>query len=102
MSKHDLPANQSAKPVERLKSALNQKSIQDQFKNALGEHADQFTASLIAAFNDTLKDCEPMSVIKEALTAAVLKLPITKTLGFAYLVPYNRSVKTKNGWDKNF
>jgi recombination protein RecT len=37
----------------------------------------------------------------EALKAAVLKLPINKSLGFAYIIPFNNSVKDERGnWTK--
>ena len=40
-------------------------------------------------------------MVAQALKAAVLKLPITKALGFAYIVVFNNSVKQPDGsWMK--
>ena len=35
------------RPVDLLKATINAPSVQEQFKNALGEHKDTFVASLI-------------------------------------------------------
>jgi recombination protein RecT len=91
----NLPAK---KPVDTLKAIINSDTVKEQFQNAMGKHADLFTASLIDVFNSGLQDCEPSSVVTEALKAAVLKLPISKSLGFAYLVPYKQKYKDGNKW----
>jgi recombination protein RecT len=87
------PQNQNqgqVKPVDRLKSIVNQPSVQEQFRNAMGDNAGLFTASLIDVYmGDTnLQQCDPNAVVMEALKAATLKLPINKNLGLAYIVPY--------------
>jgi recombination protein RecT len=63
--------------------------VQEQFKNALGEASPLFVASIIDAYGSSkdLQQCEPSAVIREALKAAVLRLPIARGLGFAYIVP---------------
>lgn len=80
--------------MEVLKRTLEAPSVQDQFKNALQENTGTFTASLIDLFgsDNYLQNCDPKDVVMEALKAAVLKLPIIKSLGFAYIVPF----KTNN------
>lgn len=76
--------------IDSLKRMLDAPSVQEQFKNALAENVGPFVASIIDLYNGDsyLQNCEPKAVIMEALKAAVLKLPINKNLGFAYLVPY--------------
>jgi recombination protein RecT len=86
------------KPIDSLKAIIDSPTVQEQFKNAMGKHSDLFTASLIDVFNDGLQDCEPASIVTEALKAAVLKLPVSKSLGFAYLVPYKKKYKEGNRW----
>lgn len=83
------------KPVEQLKSILNAESVQAQFKNALDKNSGPFIAGVIDLFStDTyLQKCQPGKVVAECLKAAVLKLPINKSLGFSYIVPY----KDKDG-----
>ncbi len=84
-------------PVQRLKTALNAESVQEQFRNALQDSAPLFAASLIDIYGSDkdLQDCEPGAVIMEALKAATLRLPINKNLGFAYIVPYKSKGKAQ-------
>jgi recombination protein RecT len=84
--------------IDRFKAVINQPTVQEQFKNALGRHSDLFIASLIDVYNGGLQKCDPSGVIQEALKAAVLKLPISKSLGFAYLVPYAGKVQFQIGY----
>lgn len=79
----------------QLAAVLNAESVQQQFKNALGEHKDAFVASLIDLYNGdkSLQTCNTNALICEALRAATLRLPLNKALGFAYIVVYNISVK---------
>lgn len=80
---------------------LKAESVQQQFKNALGNHKDAFIASLIDLYNGdaALRTCNMNALCMEALRAATLKLPLNKALGFAYIVVYNCNVKRtdKNG-----
>lgn len=84
------------KPVDMLKTVINAPSVQEQFKNALGEHKDAFVASLIDLYtgDKALQTCNPSQLIAEALRAATLRLPLNKALGFAYIVVYNNNVKS--------
>jgi len=88
--------------VDALKSIMANPSIQEQFKNAMGEKSGIFTASLIDLFaSDTyLQNCEPKLVVMEALKAAVLNLPINKALGFSYIVPFQQNVQENGQWVK--
>lgn len=81
---------QQENPVAKLKRVIGLESVQQQFRNALKEGSGLFVASLIDLYaNDKyLQQCDPNAVIMEALKAATLKLPINKSLGFAYIVPY--------------
>lgn len=86
------------KPIDVLKSVLNAPSVQEQFKNALGSNSNSFVASVIDLYNTdkSLQICNPKQVVMEALKAAVLKLPINKALGYAYVISFNNNVKTKS------
>lgn len=89
--------------IAKLKATLQAPSVQEQFKNALAEHKDLFVSSIIDLYNGdkSLQKCNPNAIICEALKAAVLRLPINKALGFAYIVVYNNSVKGEDGkWYK--
>lgn len=91
------------KPINVLKSVINAPSVQEQFKNALGNHKDAFIASLIDLYtgDQALQTCNPNALTTEALRAATLQLPLNKALGFAYIIVFNNNVKNPDGtWSK--
>lgn len=91
------------KKVDMLKNMLSAPSVVEQFQNALAKNAPTFIASVIDLYNgdSKLQLCEPKQVVMEALKAAVLHLPINKSLGFAYIIPFQNSKKDDKGnWIK--
>ncbi len=90
------------RPIERFKSVISSQSVQEQFRNALADGASLFVASLIDIYGGDakLQKCAPGEVVKEALKAATLKLPINKNLGFAYVLAYDIKKKEGNNWIK--
>lgn len=82
-------------PINQMKILMEMPSVKEQFKNAMSESAPLFVASLIELYSgdNYLQNCDPQLVIKEALKAAVMKLPVVKSLGFAYIVPYKSGGK---------
>lgn len=77
--------------VDQLKMVLNENSICAQIKNSLKEKSGAFRSSILDLYSgdNYLQKCEPRDVVMECLKAASLDLPIVKSLGFAYVVPYN-------------
>ena len=88
----------TTKKIDVLKNILSAPSVSEQFKNALAKNSSTFIASIIDLYNSdsNLQLCEPKAVVMEALKAAVLKLPINKALGYAYIIPYNNSKRDPN------
>lgn len=88
------------RPVDVIKTMLYSESVQEQFHNALKENKDSFVASIIDIYaNDNyLQKCEPKLVIYECLKAATLKLPINKSLGYVYIVPYKDKPQMQIGY----
>lgn len=78
--------------IDTLKNIISADSVQAQFKNALQDNTGPFVASLIDLYSGDqyLQNCEPKLVVMQALKAAVLKLPIIKSLGQAYVIPYKK------------
>lgn len=76
--------------VVALRNVLSNPNVKKQFEDALKESAGLFMASImdLVSSDKTLQDCKPQDIVREALKAAVLKLPLNKQLGFAYLVPF--------------
>lgn len=103
-SKPEAKAQQSVNTM--LNSLLDGEKMRRRFEELLGKRTPQFLSSLVSMINDNpdLQQAfiqSPMSVIKSALQAATYDLPIDPTLGFAYIVPFNNSVKDENGnWCK--
>lgn len=92
-------ANKVEKPIDKLNRFLGADSVKKQFDKALGKHSDIFTTSIVNLFNsdDKLQQCDPGSLIKECLAAASMNLPISKSLGFSYIVPFNITIKDEKG-----
>lgn len=90
-----------AKPknLDVLKRVLSADSVMAQFKNALSKNASTFVASLIDLYSSDskLQLCDPNQVVKEALKAAVLHLPINKALGQAFIIPFYNTVTDAKG-----
>lgn len=96
-------ATKSASPVAALTAMLNGESVKKQFANAIGKNADTFSASLVelTTSDANLQKCKPGALVTEALRAATLHLPLNKSLGYAYIVAFNNSVKNADGsWSK--
>lgn len=76
--------------LDQFKAVLNEGTIRAQIKNSLHEKSGAFMSSMIDLYNgDTLlQNCDPRAVALECIKAASLDLPINKSLGFAYVVPY--------------
>lgn len=101
----------TAKPAEKnaprniniiLSDILDQNAMRKRFEELLGKRAPQFISSLVTLINATPQlqqaMCEsPMTVVQAALKAATYDLPIDPSLGYAYIVPFNNSIKDKEG-----
>jgi recombination protein RecT len=77
---------------EKLNAIVSSDRIQAQFKSAIKDNGGVFLSSIIELYNGdkSLQLCEPTLVVLEALKAATLNLPINKTLGQAYIIPYSK------------
>ena len=91
------PAKKS--PVNQLNEVLNNGAIKKQFETALQQNASTFMAAVLELFSTDgkLQLCDPTLVVKEALKAAVLRLPINKALGQAFIIAYNNTVTLPDG-----
>lgn len=76
--------------VQAMKSVINNPAMISRMQNILGDNAQTFLASALDLYSsDTnLSKCDANAVMAECMKAAVLKLPITKSLGLAYIIPY--------------
>jgi recombination protein RecT len=89
------PAQQGIKSVS---SFLNSEQIKTKFMEVLGQRANAFISSVLAAcnMNEDLKKATTESIYTAALMAATLDLPINPNLSFAYLIPYKTNAGKSN------
>jgi recombination protein RecT len=82
--------NNSMAKVDAFKNILNQQTIRAQLRNTLHDNAGAFMSSMIDLYegDNYLQNCDPQAVAMECMKAASLKLPLVKSLGFAYVVPF--------------
>lgn len=75
-----------------LKQQLSTPAIRNNIKQRIGSNTGTFITSLLdlCGEDDNLAACNPDLIIKEALKAAALQLPINKNLGFAYVLAYKQ------------
>lgn len=88
---------------EKMRLTIATPAIEEMFKKALGKNSGAFTTSIIEIYNSDakLQQCNPNDVIREAMKAATLGLPLSKALGMAYIIPYETNKKLPNGtWAK--
>lgn len=93
-----LPANQLA-----IKDFLTSETAKNKLADILGKNATSFITSVLQVVNDNtaLQNADPKSIFNAICVSATLNLPINNSLGFAYIVPFNRSYKDQNGkWQK--
>lgn len=85
---------------------LDGEKLRGRFNELLGKRTPQFVSSLVSLINADANMSQafyesPMTVIQSALKAASFDLPIDQNLGYAYIVPFNKSIKMDDGtWKK--
>lgn len=91
---------QQTKSESPLQALLSTKSIQARFEQMLGDNAGAFLSSVLTTVNDNklLQNADPRTILASAAIAASLKLPVVKSLGKAYLVPYKGACSIQIGY----
>ncbi len=79
---------------------INKPSINSFLQKQLGEKKGEFVSNLIALTDsDTkLQSCDPNDLIKCAMNATALNLPLNKNLGYAYVIPYGNKPQFQIGY----
>lgn len=70
-----------------IRSTETQEYLSDVLKERKGSFVNNLTA--LVANDKALQECEPFTVMFAALKATALDLPLDKSLGFAFVIPYN-------------
>ena len=90
----------AAKP--KFSVVIQSEGYQKLINNTLGdkEVARQFVADIssVVSNNYQLSSCDAGSILSAGLTASSLKLPLSPTLGFCYVVPYKDKAQFQIGY----
>lgn len=91
--------NELAETKMTAKELFNKEAVKSKFQELLGQRATGFITSVlqIVSSNALLKSADPNSVFHAAAVAATLDLPLNNNLGFAWIVPYKKNSKDKDG-----
>ena len=90
----------AAKAASGLGVMIGSKSVQERFEKMLGKKSAGFLSSLLTLVNNNnlLQKANPTSVLAAAATAASLDLPVTPSLGLAWIVPYGNGAQFQLGY----
>ena len=86
-----------ASDLARFNRAIMNTDMQSYLATVLGSRKEQFINNLLAVVGNDVKlqACTPTSLIYAATKATALGLPLDPNLGFAYIIPYKNTKKTK-------
>lgn len=86
--------------LSQMKAIVASENVKNRLENLLGNQAGVFLASILDLYSsDTyLQKCNPNAVVAECMKAATLALPISKALGFAYVIPYGTTPTFQLGY----
>ena len=86
--------------IAKMKAIIASDNVQTRMHNMLGKEAGTFLASALDLYTgDTnLSNCDAARVMAECMKAAALKLPISKSLGFCYVIPYGNVPQFQLGY----
>lgn len=91
------PVQDKPKTIQQLLKADN---TQKAFQEVLGGRSAQYITSIVTMVNNAsaLRKCEPISLVNACIIAATLDLPISPTLGYAYIIPYGNKAQFQIGY----
>lgn len=74
--------------------------VSDFLQQQLGEKKGEFVSNVIALTESdkALKNCDPADLMKCAMNATALNLPLNKNLGYAYVIPYGNKPQFQMGY----
>lgn len=101
-NKQDLEAKKKQPITVLMNSMLDSEGYKKRFDELLGNRTPQFVSSIVSLVNaePNLQKAfyeAPVTILQAALKAATFNLPIDQNLGYAYIVPFNNTVKNTDG-----
>lgn len=79
--------------IKSFSQTVNGTYTMNQLQQTLGKNAGSFATSLVEIYTNDgmLQKCDPKKVVQEAIKAAAMKLPLSKGLGYAYILTFRDS-----------
>jgi len=92
-------ASQAMTTTRDFQAMLNSEPVKKRFTEVLDKGAVAFMSTLLTVYNGNtqLQKCSAKSILGAAGLAATVKLPITPSLGYAYIVPYGNEAQFQIG-----
>lgn len=86
--------NNNTNTTQSIVQYMSGDAVQKNITQTLGRRANQFVTSVASLVNSNtqLQDCDQKSILSACLIAASLDLPLNQNLGFAYVIPYNKTI----------
>lgn len=87
--------------VKSLQLYIRSGAVQGSIEQTLKGRAEDFTTSLLTVINGNpvLQECDAQEVVRTALKAASMRLPIDPNLGLAYIIPYQNNKKIREEYE---
>jgi recombination protein RecT len=103
MTTANIPAHQP-QPRVSMASFLSSPKTANFLEETLKEKKPEFVSNLITLCDAdaNLAQCDPAALMKCAMNATALNLPLNKNLGYAYVIPYNVTVGNVKVMTPNF
>ena len=81
--------------LQLFNKTINSPDTQKYLQDILGERKGSFVNNLVALVSNeaALQECQPYTVMFAALKATALNLPLDKSLGMAFVIPYKDNKK---------
>jgi len=85
--------------IQAIKHFFESDNMKNRITELMGKQANTFIASVlqIISSNTDFGKVDKVSVYNAAMMAATLQLPINKSLGYAWIIPYNEKFKDELG-----
>ena len=85
--------------IKAMKGLISNDKLKERVSDMLGRESSVFLQSVLELYTDGdyLVKCNPNDVMAECMKAASLKLPLSKGLGFAYVIPYGNKPQFQLG-----
>lgn len=94
-------AQQNNTPVKlTVSNYFNKTSVSDYLSKTLGEKKGEFISNVIALSDSdsNIANCDPGDLMKCAMNATALNLPLNKNLGYAYIIAYGSKPQFQIGY----